>query len=56
MLRSSLKPLTKDVNLWLKKAEIAGDLRAENLTLEDFARLVRELDNLTPTKVIKDHF
>lgn len=42
MLRSSLKPLTKNVNLWLEKADITGDLRAENLSLEDFARLVRE--------------
>ncbi|MDA7705488.1 16S rRNA (adenine(1518)-N(6)/adenine(1519)-N(6))-dimethyltransferase RsmA [Rickettsiales bacterium] len=41
MLRSSLNPLSNNVLLWLEKAGIKNDLRAENLRLEDFAKLVK---------------
>jgi 16S rRNA (adenine1518-N6/adenine1519-N6)-dimethyltransferase len=41
MLKSSLKPLSQDVDLWLEKSKIVKDLRAENLNLEEFARLVK---------------
>ena len=39
MLRASLKQLTPFPELWLKEAGIAPELRAEQLSVEDFARL-----------------
>ena len=41
MLRSSLKSLNIDVENWLKKSNIKPDLRAEQLSLEDFSNLVK---------------
>ena len=39
MLRSSLKQLVADPEALLAAAGIAGNLRAEDLTVKDFARL-----------------
>ncbi len=39
MLRSSLKQLVPDPEALLSAAGIAGNLRAEELTVKDFARL-----------------
>lgn len=44
MLRSSLKQLTAFPELLLKRAEIAPERRAEDLTVSDFARLALILD------------
>jgi len=41
MLRSSLKSLNLDVENWLKKSNIKSDLRAEQLSLDDFANLTK---------------
>ncbi len=45
MLRQSLKPLYREPEILLQKIGIAPDLRAEDLTVNDFARLARELQN-----------
>ena len=39
MLRSSLKQLVADPQALLEAAGIAGNLRAEDLSVKDFARL-----------------
>lgn len=44
MLRSSLKPLIKDPEALLAAAGIAGDLRAEDVAVKDFARLALVLE------------
>jgi 16S rRNA (adenine1518-N6/adenine1519-N6)-dimethyltransferase len=45
MLRSSLKSLGGDTTALLADAGISGELRAENLSVADFARLARLLDD-----------
>ena len=44
MLKSSLKMLSKDSEKWLKRADIDPTLRPENLTLENFANLVKNYE------------
>lgn len=44
MLKSSLKMLSKDSEKWLKRANIDPTLRPENLTLENFANLVKNYE------------
>lgn len=46
MLRSSLKSLGGDTSALLDRAGISGELRAENLTVEDFARLAKLIDEM----------
>jgi 16S rRNA (adenine1518-N6/adenine1519-N6)-dimethyltransferase len=46
MLRSSLKSLGGDTLALLANAGISGELRAENLTVADFARLAQLLDDV----------
>lgn len=46
MLRSSLKSLPVDAEALLRSAMIEGNLRAEQLRIEDFARLAALLPNL----------
>ncbi len=43
MLRSSLKSVFANVEKILKETEIRADLRAENLTIEEFCRLAKQL-------------
>ncbi len=47
MLRSSLKQLTPMPELLLKKAGISPELRAEQLTVADFARLAAAFEDAT---------
>lgn len=49
MLRASLKQLTPMPELLLHEAGIAPELRAEELTVSDFARLARILDRGSPS-------
>lgn len=46
MLRSSLKSLGTDTQALLEKAGVSGELRAENLSVADFARLAQLLDDV----------
>ena len=46
MLRSSLKSLGGDTMALLANAGISGELRAENLSVADFARLAQLLDDI----------
>ena len=50
MLRQSLKQLVAMPELLLEKAGIAPELRAEQLAVEDFARLAAVLDAASPLK------
>lgn len=49
MLRSSLKSLSVDTLALLEKAQIDPTLRAEQLHIEDFCRLARIFENITPS-------
>lgn len=47
MLRSSLRQLTPMPELLLREAEIAGERRAEDLSVDEFARLASIMDRTT---------
>lgn len=43
MIKSSLKSLNKDIEVILKELKINPELRAENLTIEDFCKITKRL-------------
>ena len=43
MIKSTLKPLFKDVEAVLEKCKINSNLRAENLTIEEFCKITSYL-------------
>jgi len=51
MLRSSLKQLVENPDALLEAAGIAGTLRAENLSVKDFARLALLFERATALRV-----